>query len=62
MMWKIVSEADTFEHAALISKDRLDVIANLIDSQSQIMTNNTFFIKTFNTIRKVLFIDQITIT
>ena len=54
MMWKVISEADTFEHAALISKERLDVIANLIDSQSQIMTNNTFFMKTFNTIRKVI--------
>jgi len=53
-MWKVISEADTFEHAALISKERLDVIANLIDSQSQIMTNNTFFMKTFNTIRKVI--------
>ena len=26
MMWKVISEADTFEHAALISKERLDVI------------------------------------
>ena len=53
MMWKMISEADTFEHAANLNKDRLDTINSLIDSQAQIMTNSTFIMASFNSIRKV---------
>ena len=53
MIWKMISEADTFEHAANLNKDRLDTINSLIDSQAQIMTNSTFIMASFNSIRKV---------
>ncbi len=53
MMWKMVSEKDTFDHIAVLNKDRLDIIENLIEAQAQLMTNNEFFLKAFNALRKV---------
>jgi hypothetical protein len=53
MIWKMVSEEDTFSHVAIISKEKLDVIANTLISKSQLELNNTFIYQAFYFIKKV---------